>query len=51
MLYEVITNTEVKEIKGEKLVNKVVVYHNKAGETKEVAVDAVFVQIGRNNFV
>ncbi len=39
-------NTEVKEIKGEKLVNKVVVYHNKAGETKEVAVDAVFVQIG-----
>jgi thioredoxin reductase (NADPH) len=39
-------NTEVKEIKGEKLVNKVVVYHNKAGETKEVEVDAVFVQIG-----
>ncbi|MDX1813941.1 MAG: FAD-dependent oxidoreductase [Candidatus Bathyarchaeia archaeon] len=41
-------NTEVKEIKGEKLVNKVVVYHNKAGETKEVEVDAVFVQIGES---
>jgi len=39
-------NTEVKEIKGEKLVNKVVVHHNKTGETKEVEVDAVFVQIG-----
>jgi len=43
---KVFWNTEVKEIKGEKLVNKVVVYHNKADETKEVAVDAVFVQIG-----
>ena len=43
---QVFWNTEVKEIKGEKLVNKVIVYHNKAGETKEIAVDAVFVQIG-----
>ncbi|MBN1358587.1 thioredoxin-disulfide reductase [Candidatus Bathyarchaeota archaeon] len=43
---QVFWNTEVKEIKGEKLVNKVVLYHNKAGETKEIAVDAVFVQIG-----
>jgi thioredoxin reductase (NADPH) len=43
---QVFWNTEVKEIKGEKLVNKVVVHHNKAGETKEIAVDAVFVQIG-----
>jgi thioredoxin reductase (NADPH) len=39
-------DTEVKEIKGEKLVNKVVIYHNKAEETREVEVDAVFVQIG-----
>jgi thioredoxin reductase (NADPH) len=39
-------NTEVKEIKGEKFVNKVVVHHTKEGETKEIAVDAVFVQIG-----
>jgi thioredoxin reductase (NADPH) len=43
---QVLWNTEVKEIKGEKLVNKVVVHHNKAGETKEIAVDAVFVQVG-----
>jgi len=43
---KVFWNTEVREIKGEKFVNKVVVYHNKAGETREIAVDAVFVQIG-----
>jgi thioredoxin reductase (NADPH) len=43
---QVFWNTEVREIKGEKLVNKVVVYHNKEGETKEIPVDAVFVQIG-----
>jgi thioredoxin reductase (NADPH) len=43
---QVFWNTEVREIKGEKLVNKVVVYHNKVGETKEIPVDAVFVQIG-----
>ena len=43
---KVFWNTEVKEIKGEKFVNKVVVHHNKEDETKEIAVDAVFVQIG-----
>lgn len=43
---QVFWNTEVREIKGEKLVNKVVVYHNKKGETQEIPVDAVFVQIG-----
>jgi thioredoxin reductase (NADPH) len=43
---QVFWNTEVREIKGEKLVNKVVLYHNKAGETKEILVDAVFVQVG-----
>jgi len=39
-------NTEVREIKGEKLVTKVVLYDNKAEATREIAVDAVFVQIG-----
>jgi thioredoxin reductase (NADPH) len=39
-------NTEVREIKGEKLVTEVVLYDNKAGATKEIAVDAVFVQVG-----
>jgi thioredoxin reductase (NADPH) len=43
---QVFLNTEVREIKGEQLVTKVVLYDNKAGETKEIAVDAVFVQIG-----
>jgi thioredoxin reductase (NADPH) len=43
---QVFLNTEVREIKGEKLVTKVVLYDNKAGETREMAVDAVFVQIG-----
>jgi thioredoxin reductase (NADPH) len=43
---QVFWNTEVREIKGEKLVTKVVLYHNKAGETREMAVDAVFVQVG-----
>jgi thioredoxin reductase (NADPH) len=43
---QVFWNTEVREIKGEKLVKKVVLFDNKAGETKELAVDAVFVQIG-----
>jgi len=43
---QVFWNTEVREIKGEKLVSKVIVYHNKKGETKEIPVDAVFVQIG-----
>ena len=43
---QVFWNTEVREIKGEKLVTRVVLYNNKAGETKEIAVDAVFVQVG-----
>ena len=43
---QVFLNTEVREIKGEKSVTKVVLYDNKAGETKEMAVDAVFVQVG-----
>jgi thioredoxin reductase (NADPH) len=43
---QVFWNTEVREIKGEKVVTKVVLYHNKAGETREIAVDAVFVQVG-----
>jgi thioredoxin reductase (NADPH) len=43
---QVFWNTEIREIRGEKLVNKVVLFDNKAGETKELAVDAVFVQVG-----
>jgi thioredoxin reductase (NADPH) len=43
---QIFWNTEVREIKGEKLVTKVILYHNKEGETREITVDAVFVQIG-----
>ncbi len=43
---QVFWNSEVKEIKGEKIVNKVVLFDSKAGETKELVVDAVFVQVG-----
>jgi len=43
---QVFWNNEVREIKGEKLVNTVVLYDNKAEETKEIAVDAVFIQVG-----
>jgi thioredoxin reductase (NADPH) len=43
---QVFWNTEVREVQGEKLVNRVVLFDNKAGETKELAVDAVFVQVG-----
>jgi len=43
---QVLLNTEIREITGEKVVNKVVLFDGKAGETKELAVDGVFVQIG-----
>ncbi len=43
---EILWNSEVKEIKGEKLVNKVTLFNNKTGETKELLVDGVFVQVG-----
>jgi thioredoxin reductase (NADPH) len=41
-------NSEVKEIKGEKVVKTVVLYDTKTGETKELPVDGVFVQIGES---
>ncbi|NWG11614.1 thioredoxin-disulfide reductase [Candidatus Bathyarchaeota archaeon] len=43
---EVLWSTEVKEIKGEKLVNKATIVDRKTGETKELLVNGVFVQIG-----
>ena len=39
-------STEMREIKGEKVVNRVVLFSGKTGETKELAVDGVFVQVG-----
>jgi len=43
---EILWNTEVKEIKGEKLVNKVILFNDKTGQTRELPVDGVFVQVG-----
>jgi len=43
---EILWNTELKEIKGENVVNRVVLFNNKSGETMELAVDGVFVQVG-----
>jgi len=43
---EILWNTEIKEVKGEKLVNKVTIFNSKTGETKELPVDGVFVQVG-----
>jgi thioredoxin reductase (NADPH) len=45
---KVIWNTEVKEIKGEKTVKTAVLYDTKTGETRELHVDGVFVQIGES---
>ncbi len=45
---EILWNTEVKEIKGEKLVNKVVIFNNKTNETIELPVDGVFYQVGED---
>jgi len=43
---EFLWNSEVKEIKGDNVVKSVVLQNNKTGETNEVEVDGIFVQIG-----
>ncbi|MCY0850423.1 thioredoxin-disulfide reductase [Sulfuracidifex metallicus] len=43
---EIILNSTVTEIKGEKLVNKAVVQNLKTGEIRELDVNGVFVEIG-----
>ena len=45
---KVFWNTEVKEIRGEKTVKTAVLYDPKTGETRELPVDGVFVQIGES---
>lgn len=45
---EILWNTEINEIKGERLVNKVIVFNNKTKETKELLVDGVFIQVGED---
>jgi thioredoxin reductase (NADPH) len=43
---EIMWNTELKEIKGDTKVRGVILVNNKTGETMEIDVDGVFVQIG-----
>ncbi|MEM3699954.1 MAG: thioredoxin-disulfide reductase [Candidatus Bathyarchaeia archaeon] len=45
---EILWNTEITEIKGERLVNKAIIFNKKTNETKELLVDGVFVQVGED---
>ena len=45
---KILWDTEVKEIKGEKLVNKTVLLNSKTQMTQELQVDGVFVQVGED---
>jgi thioredoxin reductase (NADPH) len=45
---EILWNTEVREIKGEKLVNMAVIFNRKTSETSELLVDGVFIQVGED---
>lgn len=43
---EVLWNSEIKEILGEKMVKGVRVFNNKTGENRELPFDGVFIQVG-----
>jgi len=43
---EIFNNCEPTEVKGEKFVKSLIFKHNGLGETKEIAVDGIFVEIG-----
>ena len=43
---QIIWNSEIKEIKGDKLVTSVVISNSKTGSIQEIALNAVFVQVG-----
>jgi thioredoxin reductase (NADPH) len=45
---EILWNNEVKEIRGEKLVNRVTLVDTRTGEAKELPIDGVFVQVGED---
>ncbi len=45
---EVLWNTEVKEIKGDKLLSHAVLYDKISKETREFPVEAIFVQVGED---
>lgn len=43
---EILWNTELKKIKGDVKVKNAVLFNNKTGETREMEVDGVFIQVG-----
>ena len=43
---EILWNTEVKKIEGANVVSKALLFDNKTGETREIDVDGVFIQVG-----
>jgi thioredoxin reductase (NADPH) len=45
---EILWNTEAKEIKGANVVGKALLFDNKTGETNELEVDGVFIQVGED---
>jgi thioredoxin reductase (NADPH) len=45
---EILWNTEVKEIVGENVVGKTLLYDNRTGATKELKLDGVFIQVGED---
>jgi thioredoxin reductase (NADPH) len=45
---ETLWNSEVKEIRGDKVVRNVVLLNSGTGEKKEIAVDGVFIQVGES---
>lgn len=45
---KVLWSTEVREIRGEKLVNGALLLDKETGETRELVVDGVFVQVGED---
>jgi thioredoxin reductase (NADPH) len=45
---EILWNTELKEIRGDKVVEKVILLDKSTGETKEMSVNGVFIQVGED---
>jgi len=45
---EILWNTEIKEIRGDKVVQKVILLDKNTGETREMPVNGVFVQVGED---
>jgi thioredoxin reductase (NADPH) len=45
---EILWNTEIKEIRGDRVVQKVILLDKNTGQTKELLTDGVFVQVGED---